>query len=161
MPKNYKELDEALTGYAAQLKEKNNSFASGDKSGIAGHPAGREELLRQLKFEMIPYTPEELIDIANKEFAWCDGEMLKASKEMGFGDNWKAALEKVKNSYVPAGQQPEMILGLFNESIDFLKKHDLVTIPPLAEETWGMSMMSPERHLGNPFFLGGDQHPVS
>jgi hypothetical protein len=161
MPKNYKDLDEALSAYAGVFKEKNTSLAVPDKSGIAGHPVGREELLRQLKYEMIPYTPEELIDIANKEFAWCDQEMLKASREMGFGDNWKAALEKVKNSYVPAGQQPEMILGLFNESVDFIKKHDLITIPPLAEETWGMIMMTPERQLVNPFFTGGNEISIS
>jgi len=47
-----------------------------------------------------------------------------------------------------------MILGLFNESVDFLKKHDLITVPPLAEETFGMMMMTPERQLVNPFFLG-------
>jgi uncharacterized protein (DUF885 family) len=161
MPKTYKDLDDALSGYADQFKEKNNSFAAGDKSGIVGHPVGKDELMRQLKFEMIPYTPDELIDIANKEFAWCDQEMLKASHEMGFGDNWKAALEKVKNSYVPAGEQPEMILGLFNQSVDFLKKHDLITIPPLAEETWGMIMMTPERQLVNPFFTGGNEISIS
>ncbi len=161
MPKNYKELDSALSGYAAAFRQKSNSIAAPDKSGIAGHPVGRDELVRQLTFEMIPYTPEELIDIANKEFAWCDQEMLKASREMGFGDDWKAALEKVKNSYVPAGQQPEMILGLFNQSIDFLKEHDLITIPPLAEETWGMIMMTPERQLVNPFFTGGNEISIS
>ena len=161
MPGSYKELDSALSGYAGRFREKNSSFAAADKSGIVGHPVGREELVRQLTFEMIPYTPEELIDIANKEFAWCDQEMLKASHEMGFGNDWKAALEKVKNSYVPAGQQPEMILGLFNQSIDFLKKHDLITIPPLAEETWGMIMMTPERQLVNPFFTGGNEISIS
>ena len=161
IPKTYKELDEALNAYAASFKEKNGRFIAPDKSGIAGQPAGREELIRQLKYEMIPYSPEELIDIANKEFAWCDKEMLKASHDMGFGDNWKAALEKVKNSYVPPGQQPEMILRLFNESVDFLKKHDLVTIPPLAEETWGMIMMTPERQLVNPFFTGGNEISIS
>ena len=161
MPKPYKELDSMLTGYADAFRDKNKAFMPADNSGIAGKPAGREELLRQLKYEMIPYSPEELIDIANKEFAWCDAEMLKASREMGFGDNWKAALEKVKNTYVPAGQQPEMILRLFSESVDFLKKHDLVTVPPLAEETFGMMMMSPERQLVNPFFLGGDNIIIS
>lgn len=161
MPGTYKQLDSALNSYASVFKEKNNRFVANDKSGIVGHPVGRAELIRQLKYEMIPYTPEELIDIANKEFAWCDKEMLKASREMGFGDNWKAALEKVKNAYVPPGQQPEMILRLFNESVDFLKQHDLVTIPPLAEETWGMTMMSPERQKVNPFFLGGDQIIIS
>lgn len=161
IPKAYKELDDALGAYAAAFKEKNSRFAAPDKSGITGQPAGREQLLRELKYEMIPYSPEELIDIANNEFAWCDKEMLKASHDMGFGDNWKAALEKVKNSYVPAGQQPEMILGLYNESVAFLKKHDLVTIPPLAEETWGMMMMSPERQLQAPFFLGGTEITIS
>lgn len=161
MPKTYKELDSALASYAGQFNQKNNRFAANDKSGIVGHPVGRAELIRQLKYEMIPYSPEELIDIANKEFAWCDKEMLKASHDMGFGDNWKAALEKVKNAYVPPGEQPEMILRLFNESVDFLKKHDLVTIPPLAEETWGMVMMTPERQLVNPFFTGGNEISIS
>jgi hypothetical protein len=161
MPKTYKELDTALTIYATKWKEKNKRFAAPDSSGIVGHPVGHDELVRQLQYEMIPYTPEELIHIANKEFAWCDREMLKASHEMGFGDDWKAALEKVKNSYVPPGQQPEMILRLYNESVDFLKQHDLVTIPPLAEETWGMIMMTPERQLVNPFFTGGDEISIS
>ncbi len=52
---------------------------------------------------MIPYTPEELIALAEKEFAWCDQEMLKASREMGFGDDWKKAIEKTKDSAVPPG----------------------------------------------------------
>ncbi len=161
VPKTYTALDEALTSYGSQLKGKAPTPPQRDNTGINGKPAGREELVRQLNYEMIPYTPEDLIEIANKEFAWCDAEMLKASKEMGFGDNWKAALEKVKNSYVPAGKQPEMILGLFNESIDFLKKNDLITIPPLAEETWGMIMMTPERQIVNPFFTGGADISIS
>ncbi|MCH5715027.1 DUF885 family protein [Niabella hibiscisoli] len=118
-------------------------------------------MIRQLKLEFIPYTPEELVDIANKEFAWCDAELLKASKEMGFGANWKAAQEKVKNSYVPVGQQPAAMLELYNQSVDFLKKHDLVTIPPIAEETWRMTMMSPQQQLVSPFFLGGETLMIS
>lgn len=160
-PKSYQKLDEALTAYAAQFKSKVSSFAKTDKSGIVGQPVGAAELIRQLQYEMISYTPEELIAIAQKEFAWCDQEMLKASKEMGFGNDWKAALEKVKQTYVPAGKQPEAILKLYNESIDFLKKNDLITIPPLAEETWGMGMMSPERQLVNPFFTGGTEITIS
>jgi uncharacterized protein (DUF885 family) len=102
-----------------------------------------------------------LIEIANKEFAWCDEQMLKASQEMGFGNDWHAALEKVKNTYVPPGKQPELILRLYNESIDFLKEHDLISIPPLAEESWRMNMMTPERQLVNPFFLGGETIIIS
>ena len=161
VPAAYKKLDSLLGTYASSFKKKRESIAKPDSSGIVGQPVGRDELVRQLKYEMIPYTPEELIDIANKEFAWCDSEMLKASREMGFGNDWKAAMEKVKNTFVPAGKQPEAILKLYNESVGFIKQHDLITIPPLAEETWGMYMMSPERQLVNPFFLGGESIIVS
>ena len=160
VPKTYQALDESLTAYAAAIKNKSNAVAA-DKSGIVGRQVGREELVRQLNHEMIPYTPEELIDIANREFAWCDAEMLKATKEMGFGSDWKAALEKVKNSFVPPGKQPEVILRLYQESVDFIKKNNLITIPPLAEETWGMIMMTPERQLVNPFFTGGADISIS
>ena len=161
VPKSYQSVDEALTAYAAAWKAKTVNPAPIDKSGIGGVPVGRDELVRQLQQEMISYSPEELIDIANKEFAWCDKEMLKASREMGLGDDYKAALEKVKNTYVPPGKQPEMIYGLYKESVDFLKKKNLITIPPLAEEIWGMSMMSPERQLVSPFFLGGQDIIIS
>jgi uncharacterized protein (DUF885 family) len=163
VPEPYKELDSLLNLYAGLFKTKipKDNLQKDDGSGIVGNPIGKEELIRQLRYEMISYSPEELIDIANKEFAWCDKEMLKASKEMGFGDDWKKALEKIKNTYVPEGKQPEMILGLYNESIEFIKKQDLVTIPPIAEETWRMVMMSPEQQLIAPFFLGGETLLIS
>jgi uncharacterized protein (DUF885 family) len=163
VPVPYKTTDSLLGAYSVLLKNKAKagSTQKNDSSGIVGNPIGREEIIRQLQYEMIPYSPEELIDIANKEFAWCDNEMLKASREMGFGDNWKSALEKVKNTYVPAGEQPQAIMKLYNESVDFLKKNDLVTIPPLAEEDWNMEMMSPERQLFSPFFLGGEELIIS
>src|SRR3569833_1720197 len=81
--------------------------------------------------------------------------MLKASNELGFGNDWHKALEKVKNSYVPAGRQPEAILKLYNDALSLIKERDLIAIPPLAEETWGMTMMTPNQQLVNSFFLGG------
>ena len=162
VPITYKNLDSALGVYAATFKTAGDKNSPNkDSSGIVGFPIGRDEIVRQLKYEMINYTPEELIDIANKEFAWCDKEMLKASNEMGFGNDWKAALEKVKNTYVPAGEQPQAMVKLYNESIDFLKQKDLISIPPLAEETWRIAMMSPERQLIAPFFLGGEELLIS
>jgi hypothetical protein len=53
------------------------------------------------------------------------------------------------------------MLQLYNQSVDFIKQKDLMTIPPLLEETWRMSMMSPERQLVNPFFLGGEEFIIS
>jgi hypothetical protein len=133
----------------------------GDTSDIVGQPVGREELLADLAYEMIPYTPEELIAIANKEFAWCENEMKRASREMGYGDDWKKALEKVKTLYVEPGKQPQLIRELALEAQKFVDDHDLVTIPPVARETWRMQMMTPEAQLVNPFFLGGDMIQVS
>lgn len=163
MPSPYKQLDSVLKTYVALWDQKIKTLPGGkdDGSGIVGHPIGREELIRQLQAEMIPYSPEELIEIANKEFAFCDAEMLKASQEMGFGTDWHKAMEKVKNTYVPAGDQPEAIMKLYNESVGFLKEHRLITIPPLAEETWRMIMMTPERQLVNPFFTGGEELSIS
>ncbi|SEW37496.1 Uncharacterized conserved protein, DUF885 familyt [Chitinophaga sp. YR573] len=162
-PAPYKQLDSALKSYEAVWiqKIKTAPGSKDDGSGIVGHPIGRDELIRQLQLEMIPYSPEELIDIANKEFAFCDAEMLKASEEMGFGKDWHKAMEKVKNSYVPAGDQPEAMMKLYNESVSFLKENKLVTLPPLAEETWRMIMMTPERQLVNPFFTGGEEFSIS
>jgi hypothetical protein len=53
---------------------------AGSTDDIVGNPIGRDALMSELAFEMIPYTPEELIAIANKEFAWCEAEMKRASR---------------------------------------------------------------------------------
>ena len=132
-----------------------------DDSGIPGAARGREGLIMDLADEMIPYTPEQLIALANKEFAWCEEEMKKASRQMGFGDDWKKAVEHVKGMHVPPGGQPAMIKDLLFEAVDYLRAKDLITVPHIAAESLHMSMMSPEAQLSNPFFLGGSQIIVS
>ena len=157
----YKDAEKALTEYHTFLKEKLIGIAPGDKTAIIGDPVGREALLNQLADDMIPYTPEELIAIAQNEYDWCMREMLKASHQMGFGDHWHDAVEKVKQMHVAPGEQPELIRRLVFEGSDFVKKNELVTVPPLADETWRMIMMTPERQLVNPFFTGGNEISVS
>ncbi len=133
----------------------------GDASDIVGDPIGRDALISELKSEMIPYTPEEIIEIGNTEMAWCENEMKKASRELGFGDDWQKALEFVKNKYVEPGKQPQMIKDLALEAIKYMEEKDLVTVPQLAKDTWRMEMMTPERQLVSPFFLGGETILVS
>jgi len=153
----YKAADTALEEYAAFLRE---HLVGGEKGAIIGDPLGREALISELAFEMIPYTPEELITIGEKEFAWCEAEIRKAAAELGLSDH-HAALEHIKSLHRPPGEQPEMIRAMAVEAVEFLQAHDLVTLPPLAVETWRMEMMTPEAQLVNPFFLGGEMIQVS
>lgn len=162
IPVPYKNLDSTLANYASEFDKKleSPSFLQ-DDSGIVGKPVGKEELVRKLNYNFIPYSPDQLIEIAQKELEWSQKEILQASKEMGFGDDWRAASEKVKETYVEPGDQPRVIMELFEESMKFIRNNDLLTIPPLAEEVWGITMMSPERQLVAPFFLGGTSIWVS
>jgi uncharacterized protein (DUF885 family) len=157
----YKAVDTSLQSYQTFLLDKLVGIKPDDKTTIIGDPIGREALLQELEYEMIPYTPEELIEIANKEFAWCETEMKKASRELGFGDDWKKALEAVKQRYVEPGKQAELIRNQAFEAIEFIEKNDLVTVPKIARDSWRMEMMSPERQLVSPFFLGGETILVS
>lgn len=152
----YKKADEALDAYNKYILDKLVGIRPDDKTTIIGDPIGREALIEELKFEMIPYTPEELVEIANKEFEWCIAEFKKASREMGFGDDYMKAIEAVKRKYVEPGEQPALIRDQAREAIEYVKNNDLVTVPRVAEESWRMEMMSPERQLVAPFFLGGE-----
>lgn len=157
----WKRADAALEAYAALVNEKLAGIKATDKDTIVGDPVGREALTAALTAEMIPYTPEELIAIARKELAWCQTEMAANARELGYGDDWKKALEHVKNDYVKPGQQPALIRDLSNEAVAFVTQRNLVTVPAAAEHSWRMIMMSPERQRINPFFTGGDVMSVS
>jgi Bacterial protein of unknown function (DUF885) len=157
----YKAADKALADYGVFLKEKLVGIAGDDKTTIIGDPVGRPALIAELQDNMIPYAPEELIAIAQTEMDWCMKEMLKASREMGYGDDWHKALEHVKQMHVAPGEQPELIRKLVVQGSDFVKQNDMVTVPELADETWHMIMMTPERQLVNPFFTGGSEISVS
>jgi hypothetical protein len=132
-----------------------------DNTGVRGDARGREGLIRDLQNELIPYTPEQLIVLAEREFAWHENEVRKASREMGFGDDWKKALEKTKTMHPPPGGQPAMIRDLLVEAVDYVRSRDLVTVPQVEAESQHMIMMTPERQLVNPFFTGGGQISVS
>jgi uncharacterized protein (DUF885 family) len=157
----YEQLDEALADYVQFLRSRVVGIEQGGEEPIVGDPIGAEGLRGDLVHEMIAYTPDELIAIAEREFAWLDSEMLRASRDLGYGDDWKAALEHVKNLAVEPGKQTAVVRDLALEATAFVKERDLVTVPPLAEEIWRMEMMSPARQLVSPFFLGGEVILVS
>lgn len=157
----YKKAAAALDDYAKFLREKIVGVKAGEDEPIIGDPIGAEGLKLDLEHDMMPYAPEQLIAVAEKEFAWCEAEWKKVAHDMGLGDDWKAALEKAKRDYVAPGEQPALIAKQAYEAVDFITKRDLLTVPPLAIDDWTMTMMSPERQKTNPFFLGGDRIIVS
>ena len=154
--KPFEEADKALGRYLSALRTKVVGWPEGGKEPIVGDPIGADGMAADLTREMIPYTPEELIAIANREFAWCEERMLEASRDLGYGEDWQAALEHVKTLHADPGGQPEVVMRLAREALDFVEARDLVTVPPLAKEVWRLEMLSPERQRVAPFFLGGE-----
>ena len=157
----YITLNKALADYSALLDERLVGKASAKLLNVTGDPIGRSGLISALKREMLPYTPEELMALAEKELAWGEAELRVASREMGYGDDWRAAMEKVKNMYVAPGEQPAMVRALAREAIDYVTKNDMVTVPEVALRSWRMDMLSAESQMISPFFLGGDTIQVS
>jgi len=126
-----------------------------DPETIIGDPIGRAALVQGLADEMIPYTPEELMQLAERELAWGQEQLRKAAAEMGQTD-WQHALEFVKTQHVAPGRQTALARELAQEAIDYLDAHELVTVPALARVDWRMNMLSAKEQLQAPFFLGGE-----
>jgi uncharacterized protein (DUF885 family) len=151
----------ALEKHRVVIRERVVGVPDADQETIIGLPIGDDGLILELEHEWIAHEPAELIALADREMKWCDEQMLAASRELGFGDDWRKAMEYVKSKHVEPGAQTEMIRNLAWEAIRFLEANDLVTVPALAAQGWRMTMMSPERQRVNPYFLGGDTIIVS
>jgi uncharacterized protein (DUF885 family) len=157
----HQKADKELQEYAKFLRQKLAGFVEGEDDPVIGDPIGREALLDALRYEMIPYTPEELVEIASREFAWCEAEQRRAATDLGFDGHWRKALDHVSNLHVKPGEQPQLIRQLAGESVKFLEDRGLVTIPELCKEVWRMEMMSPDRQKVTPYFTGGEVISVS
>jgi len=155
--KPYARLDKALEAHAAAIRAR---YVAQDGL-VVGDPVGEEGLRAHLAHAMIPYTADELIRIAEAEFAWMEEARLEASREMGYGDDWRSALEHVKQLAAEPGGAPAVVRDLERQSVEFIGARDWISIPPLAEEIWRMEMISPERQLTSPFFLGGEVMQIS
>jgi uncharacterized protein (DUF885 family) len=140
----YEDADKQLDDYAKQLREEIAQLKGKEDDPLVGAPIGADAVAAEIRRQWLPYTADQLIAIGERELAWCETEMKKAAREMKLGNDWKAALARVKADYVPPGQQDELVARLARESTEFAKRRDLVTIPPLCEESWGLLMMSPE-----------------
>jgi hypothetical protein len=155
--KPYEAARRALDEYGRFLRETVAGQRDRDEDPMVGDPIGRDAILMDLRFEMLAYSPEELIRIAEREMAWCEDQMRRAAREMGHGDDWKAALEAVKARHVPPGEQDGLVARQAREAIEFLERRDLVTIEPLARETWRVDMIDLATQRILPFAAYGGQ----
>ncbi len=153
----YNETSKALKEYSKYLREE----IAGVKTAKPGEPSidqpllgkaiGASALQNHLDHEFIPYTPEELIAIAETEFKWCEDQMRAASREMGHGDEWMKAMAQVKLQHVPPGEQETFVKSEARRAIDFLKERNLLTIPPNCEVWWGTRMLSLSAQRNMPY----------
>lgn len=155
--KPYEDAKAQLDSYEKRLREDTAGVRGKDEDPLLGTPIGRDALLSDLQAERIAYTPEELIGFADQEFAWCEEEMKRAARDMGMGDDWKAALAKVKADHAAPGEQDDAIAKLAREAIAFVDARNLVTVPELCRETWRVDMVSPEGQKFLPFAAYGGQ----
>jgi uncharacterized protein (DUF885 family) len=154
-------LAKELGRYAEAVRMHLAGIEPGEPPPIIGDPLLADGLRADLAFEMIPYSPEELIAIGTKEFDGIEAECKKVARDMGFGDDWKAALEHVKGLAPPPGEKPWVIFDIASYSEAFVDRMDALTIPPLAREIWRLQMQTAERQRVNPFFTGGEVTRVS
>jgi uncharacterized protein (DUF885 family) len=161
IPTPLKSFRDALNGYRRFLTEDVVGIKDDDPSTLFGSPIGKDALADELHGAMIDYSPQELIDIAEKEYAWSEAEMIKASTAMGFGRDWRKALDSVRHQHEAPGAQPQLIKKLADEASRYVTAHNLVTVPSLADEAWTMEMMTPRRQFQSPFFTGGRTISIS
>ncbi len=140
----YEDARKKLEDYAKLLREEIAGQKGKPEDPLVGQPIGREAIAADIRGEFLPCSAEELIAIGEHELVWCEGQMREASRQMGLGDDWKAALAKVKADFVPPGRQAELIAAIGREATAFAQQRQLVTVPLLCQETWGLQMMSPE-----------------
>jgi hypothetical protein len=145
-----------MKSYAEAIRSELLDVKPDGKAPILGDPVLADGLRADLAVDMIPYSARELIEIGEQELAWVEAQFRKVSRKMGYGEDWKAALEHTKNLAPAPGGAPAAIFEIAAYSEDFIAKRHNITLAPLAREIWRLAMQSPERQLINPFFTGGE-----
>lgn len=141
---------QSLSMEMAGLAEYLRKDIAGMEAPLVGQPIGADGIRTALRKEMIAYSAEELVDIASREFSWCEAEMEKAVREMGCTTR-DEALGKIRNNHPTSDGRKAAVVASARESIRFLKQRNLITIPLLAENNWGVGMTGPEMRETLPY----------
>ncbi len=136
----HKAAKTALDEYAKHLRE---TVAGVKKEGgdLFGDPIGREALTAAIREESMPYGPDELLAIAEREMDWCRARAKELTEKLP-GDDWKALLAHVKSLHAEPGEMDDLVARQSKEAIEFVESRELLTVPPLCKEAWYLDMIS-------------------
>lgn len=146
----------AIREYENHLRREMAQQKGNDDDPLVGQPEGRERLMQSLRREMIAYTPEELIQIGQRELAWCQQELRAAAREMGCGDDFHAAIEEVKTRHAAPGEQARLVTEQAAFAIDLVD--ELVTVPELCAKLWRTQMIPTRDQRIWPFAAYNNNH---
>lgn len=149
-------LQSSLRAYAQHLRADVAGKRGAATDPLVGEPIGRDLLLAALDREMIAYSPEELIRIGEREFAWCTERMQEEARSLGFA-TVAEALDRVKSQYVAPGEQDDLVKAIADEAVALLDAKELVTVPDLCRELWRVDMMPEGNRRVLPFACYGGQ----
>ncbi len=130
--KPFEGTKQAMANHRKAIREKLAGLDDFDSDKIVGVPIGDEALLKELRYAWIPYSPQELITIGEREMQWCEDRFKEVANELKLNGDWRKALEQVKSLHVEPGDQPRLIRELAWEAIRFLEGNDLISIPEMA-----------------------------
>jgi len=154
----FQALDIKLDELSQFLRKEIGGLKGEPDDPLIGDPVGPEALARQIATELLPWSADDMIRLGEEEFAWCEAEMRRVAGELGCGEDIGEALAKMKARHVEPGGQAAVVTEEARFAIAFLKARDLVTIPPLCEETWRLQMLSPDAQRTLPYAVYSAPH---
>jgi len=150
MKRPVEDAKKQLAEFDKWLREKMANVKDRNQAPPFGEVVGEQRLEELIGYEMIPYSADELIAIAEKEFAWCEQQQAKAATELGF-DKWQDALAHVKDQHVDPGGQATLVSDYAEEAIRFCEKNKLLSVPSLVKETWRVKMVDEKTQKNMPY----------
>lgn len=154
----YEEARKSMRDFGIYLRREVAGQKGEEDDPLVGDPEGRERLVAALRGEMIAYSPEELIAIGERELAWCQEQLVAAAGEMGYGEDYRAAIEHVKGLHAAPGEQARLVTEQADAMIAMLAERDLVTVPELCARLWRTTMVSTRDQRIWPFAAYNNNH---
>ena len=150
---------EELTQYETHLRENLAEVKDHNEGPLLGEALGEARLAARIREEFLAYSAEELIELGERELAWCEAQMQKVAEELGVAA-WTNALALIKDERAAPGRQSELVAQYAAEATAFVKDKSLLRVPKVCQDSWRISMVDENRQRTLPYALysGQDVH---